>query len=441
MDAASTLKVALPMRLACLGLAMGLVCSVRLWTGIDRAFPKCPLIAIDFFAHGAHGYTLVTILEPLLSATVLLISLLLAFRPERTQNKSQGVAKIVARPFPEVLLFCSLAVLIALDLNRFQPWLYEYLIIIFMYLVPSKNSQENEQKNSSENLEETKAGAVLCLLVAIYFFSGLQKFNWRFLAFMGPWLLGFSHSPAISCQDNTLAITASAVLALTEVGLALALCFGKTRKVGIGLSVIMHAAILYSVGPHRFNINAAIWPWNITQVALLIICCMQLGKRNLFDKTLLQSAMQQPLLALVLALVCLVVPALGLLQIADPYPAFAFYTGDIPEGKLYFEKSLQSKLPSLMQRDTCFYDRTLGLWCIDLIDWSSAELGSPIYANKHCIEAAARSFAGRYPDDLVVLGSFSYPKLSKITHLRYDMVGGTRAQLEAVQAAMGQSSK
>ncbi|MBS1991829.1 MAG: hypothetical protein JSS86_07255 [Cyanobacteria bacterium SZAS LIN-2] len=360
----------LPARIAAAGLALGIFCSVPLWTGWDRTFPLCPLLPLP------HSW----ILDQILTAAAIVCSLSI------TANRRLALCAAI--------LCGAMLTLIAFDLNRFQPWVYEYAIIIALGLLTKGTDAE------------TNARPVALLLTAIYLFSGMQKFNWRFLAFVGPWLLGVTPTPSTGCEDSLPVLAGSLILALTEVSLALALCFARSRKIGVALALAMHVAILYILGPQHFNINAAVWPWNITQMTLLIVYAIALKGRPLLDFA--YTAKRLPL-QLLLVSTCLIVPSLGLLQLADPYPAFAFYTGDIPSGKLFFARSLVNKLSRSLQK-MCYFDNKLHLWALDMIDWSNLELGASSYANTYCIYITGQGFAAQHPEETIVLELDTYPK-------------------------------
>jgi hypothetical protein len=368
-----------PARIAAFGLALGLWYSRVLWTNIGRTLPVCGLI----------DSPLSPALDQVLFGLVLVCSLSIVF------NKLKLVSTIV--------LFVSIVLLILLDLNRFQPWLYEYLIILFLCSLP-----DNTFHLSSADCTDKKLQSVSIVLVAIYFFSGLEKLNWQFFTAVGPWLLGFSQAPTTTFENNVPLIVASAMMPLGEIALALALLFKQTRILGVCMGLFMHLTIIFILGPQRLNINAAVWPWNLTQMVLLLACFL-----NVSDHFLLRISVRERLLtALTLTTVCLVIPILGLLQIVDPYPAFAFYTGDIPTGRLMFEKATLEKLPVAVQR-VCTYDKAMALWWLDLVDWAYVETGASVYPSKFCLRKISRRFAHDHPGELVALNLLTFPKLTK----------------------------
>jgi hypothetical protein len=232
-----------PTRLAALGLLIGITFSASLWTNFNRTLPACPLIALpQSELINSLAFTMI-----LICAACLLLG---------TSRKLHVVGLVLA-----------VAVSILLDLNRFQPWVYEYLIIISLSSVKPTGTIDTENRLKYVSLS----------VMSIYLFSGLEKLNWYFLTRMGPWLAGLSHSPAISLDQYPLAMISSAGMAVGEIALVPLLFMKKTRKIGILAAVLMHLSILSILGPRGLNINAAAWPWNIFQLLLVLGCFTQLS--------------------------------------------------------------------------------------------------------------------------------------------------------------------
>src|SRR5579872_5843232 len=88
-------------------------------------------------------------------------------------------------PRPRVVTWLVLAtgiLLVLLDLNRLQPWFYEYLLF-FSFLVAMDWAEP-------ESARANRAWALCGLLIAAtYFWSGLQKVNFSFADIIFPFLL------------------------------------------------------------------------------------------------------------------------------------------------------------------------------------------------------------------------------------------------------------
>jgi hypothetical protein len=378
-----------PELIAALGLIFGFCASPVLWTNAARTFPVCGLIQCSFSPA----------IDRISFALALVCSISFLFRK----------FKLIST----VVLFASMLLLILLDLNRFQPWLYEYAIIILLCSLPENKSCLTQAECSRRKLQ-----AVSILLISMYFFSGLEKLNWRFFTCIGPWLLGYSRSVLFSFDSNPGLIAASAMVAVAEIALAGALSFKRTRTVGICMGLFLHASILYILGPFGRHCNAAVWPWNLAQMLLLIVCFAKVP-----DQFILRFNIKERLwTGLILIVVSLIVPVLGLLQVADAYPAFAFYTGDVPCGKLMFEQSLLDQLPVYIRRN-CLYDEAAKLWTLDLGDFAQAETDASVYESVFCLRKLGQQFAAAHPGQFVQLKLVTYPKLTRRTEIHYEKLG------------------
>jgi len=384
-------KIFWPDRVAALGLAVGLFFSLVLFTNDGRTLPHCPLVNLP------HSFIIERILYDLCIFSSLAIAL--------GKFKKLSVA----------MTLTSLIILILFDLDRFQPWVYEYAIVLFLSALPENNKELAEEKNC-------KLNAVSLFLVSIYFFTGMQKLNWRFITSIGPWLLGYTNS-TINTYDNYLPLMlASLTMPLGEIALAITLSFKRTRILGLVMGLIMHAIILWEVGPDRFNVNAAVWPWNITQMFLLIACFAAPSIKNRSDKILVKLHYRlQPLTTATLAIVSLIVPTLGLFRLADPFPSFAFYTGDVPSGSILFEDVTIQSLPNYLRR-ALTHDKETGLWALDIVDWSLIETGTSVYPSTYCLRTMAKDFAAAHPGEKIVFKLKTFPKLSKETRIRYETI-------------------
>lgn len=365
-----------PTRLAALGLLVGITFSASLWTNFNRTLPACPLIVLP----QAEVINSLTFTITVLSAACLVMG----------TSRKLHVASLV--------LAVSLSIL--LDLNRFQPWVYEYLIIISL----------SSAKPSSTAGADNRLKYVSLAVMSIYLFSGLEKLNWYFLTRMGPWLAGFSIAPTISFEQYPLAMIASAVMAVGEIAICPLLFMKRTRKFGILAAVLMHLSILSILGPRGLNINAAAWPWNIFQLLLVFGCFMQLPYSG---PSLLRLNWQGNRRGACILLVCsLIIPMLGLLQIADPYPAFALYSGDVPHGRLTLGDCTFRRLPAHL-RSLCRFNGQNRLWQLDMTTWALCETSAPAYASKYCLIRMAEQFAHCYQTEPLILEIASFPKWSR----------------------------
>ncbi|MBI5174919.1 MAG: hypothetical protein HY986_18675 [Candidatus Melainabacteria bacterium] len=364
-----------PIRLAALGLIIGMTYSAPLWLNLGRTLPVCPLLPLGQ-------------LEPL-TPFLCITTIVSAFSLVLLRSARVAVGFLLA----------SLFALVLLDLNRLQPWVYEYCLIILLFTIADK----------SPDLKEKRFQYLGMIIIAIYFFSGIEKLNWRFLTGIGPWLGGFSPSPALCMSDDQNAVAVSLLMCLGEIFMALLLVFRRTRFLGICGCMFMHLSILAMLGPQGLNINAVVWPWNIFQMLLMAGCFMQLQNSGLAFLQLDFSRNRKA--SSLVAFTGLLLPILGLFQLVDPYPSFSFYSGDVPRGRLIFKTATLQKLPPQLQR-ICRYDRVNALCFLDFADWALIETTAPAYPSKFCLLSMAKAFASTYRPDSLVLRISTFPKFT-----------------------------
>lgn len=113
---------------------------------------------------------------------------------------------------------------------------------------------------------------IVFMLAAIYFYSGVGKFNPMFLrSIWGNLLLSktFGVSDAVIYQPYVY--YSGYLLAIAEIVLGIGLLFKDLRKISLILLVVTHLIILGVFGPFGLNYDHVVWPWNLTMLGFIII--------------------------------------------------------------------------------------------------------------------------------------------------------------------------
>src|SRR5215203_1960461 len=151
-------------------------------------------------------------------------------------------------------------VLVLQDQNRLQPWFYQYSFML------GAVGLCNLGRLSAEGALNT------CRLIVAftYFWSGLQKAQVSFAENVYPWLIEplVSHLPSEAA--SALGHGAYAVPVM-ETAIGLGLLVRPLRKPAVVAAILMHAFILFSLGPWGHDWNSVVWPWNLAMVAFDII--------------------------------------------------------------------------------------------------------------------------------------------------------------------------
>jgi len=228
---------ALLFKIACIFWLIVKVIGWRMWTTC-RLFPTAPVFeSLDQVPAVVHII--------LLALSLLCISMLLFF----DKNKFIMVGLLMIE-------ICSCL----LDQNRWQPYEYQCLFIIFLFLV-------------NANKPKLILTLFTIVLASTYFYSGLGKLNSGFLhtVWVQIILKSFLKVPS-NITSNHYLYNAGYLLGLFELVAGTGLVFSKTKKAAAIALILMHLSILLLLGPlGGLNYNIIVWPWNMVMIVYLYL--------------------------------------------------------------------------------------------------------------------------------------------------------------------------
>ncbi|HEY1731503.1 MAG TPA: DoxX family protein [Terriglobales bacterium] len=260
-----------------------------------------------------------------------------------------------------LLSFLSLLAVVALlDQCRWQPWVYQYALMLagltVFYWKGGKASDQNAALN-------------ICRLIvaSIYFYSGLQKLNPTFAAHVFPHLLG------------NMGTTATAILrvlaifpALLEAGIGVALLTKRFRNIGVIAAIVMHVFILAKYGPFGYDYNAVVWPWNLAMISLDVILFWK--AEFSFADVLWRNpfTFQKAVLLLVL-----IMPFFSFFGWWDSYPSWSLYSGNVDGASLFCSDAVAKQLPGYLRQYITHVSSNNNR--LSVRDWTMGELNVPGY--------------------------------------------------------------
>ena len=311
--------------LCCMGL------SWRLWTS-SRLFPLIPI-----------GDFLPPIPSLLAFVCFVVMIAFLVAAIVRPQSRGFVVAFLIA---------CGLLCL--WDQNRWQPWLYQcfcLLLLLAIYATKKPGLALN--------------GARL-IVIATYFWSGLQKLNSNFIHETWPDMAGplLRHIPYASRTPAWLLL----VIPLTEIGIAVALTTRKFRSLAVWLAIATHAIILITMIVSRENV--VVWPWNLAMI-LFVLILFRHDRETSLRQIFAPSAGQ-----LLILLFFGILPALSFAGLWDSYLSSALYSGNTEQAVVYVSPAVIERLPAsirphIWQNSQPFF--------LDVNRWSYGDLNVPLY--------------------------------------------------------------
>ncbi len=344
------------------GLAAGLLLSRPLWTG-PRLYPLTPVVG---FLHP------VGLLYGLLLALLVWIA-------------------VTPRPEPWIAAALAIAAYMALcDQSRWQPWFYQYCFMLAALA----------WRGSSLNV---------CRLIvaAIYFWSGIQKFNPGFRGDTLPWLL--------EPFTRWLPVTAIGYIAPAfESLLAPALLARRSRNGAVAAAIAMHVWILGSIGPWGHDSNRVVWPWNLAMMAFVLLLFWHSADFTPGD------VLRANRFVLVLFGIA---PVLSLAGIWDHYLSFALYSGNPHVATVYMADSIAGRLPVELQEYINQNDS--GIDDLPVADWSYGELHVPAYPEMRVFRSVGRrvcDLAGN-PAGLLLIVQEKVTLFRRRRQLVYDCAG------------------
>lgn len=257
-----------------MALLVGMYLSLPLWIG-PRTYPQAPLV------------NFVEPLLPLVEQVLLAIFALLAL-VSILFTRLRGVLFIAS---------CLLFLVAVQDMNRWQPWVFQYFTIMVMLLPLASNYKKYLQN------EHLLFGIQICLAL-VYFYSGMFKINPGFAETIVP-----NYTNPITkylWSHKELVYSIASLTPYAEMALAIALFIPKIRNWTVIAITLLHLCILYLFGPFGgLNTNTIIWPWNATLILLIWLAFykvknfnfnFQFGKLNVATKLFVIAISTLPIL-------------------------------------------------------------------------------------------------------------------------------------------------
>jgi hypothetical protein len=325
----------------------GLALSPKLWLS-ERVYPLTPVLAIlrpipaplDYLLYGA------------------MLAMLVAIA-------------VVERPGNLIGLFVPLAMVVAMfDQSRWQPWFYQYLVMLIAVGLGGRESALNTCR---------------LVMVCTYFWSGLQKANADFVHNIFPFMLG--------SFAGMVPVELGYVAPLFEVAIGIGLLTRRFRMCAIYAAIAMHAFILLAIGPFGQSSNSVVWPWNIAMICFLVILFWKQPELSASEIVWPREGIYQ---RVVLALFG-ILPALSFFNLWDGYLSSALYSGVRNTGVVYVTDALKERLPKEIVAHI-YPSNKAGTGILILRDWSMSEVNAGIYAEPRIYKSLGRYVCGYTQD-------------------------------------------
>lgn len=290
-------------------------------------------------------------------------------------------------------LAAGLAVAFVCDQHRLQPWAWQFFILALLLVLADQTLQWHGWQ---------------WLVISIYFYSALSKFDARFLHSIGvsfaDTALGgmlqhhFSKRLPGSVHLYAIHYWVAWLFPLGELVLAILLAAPRTRKWGMWAAFGMHTLLLQILGPFGLNHSYGVLLWNVVflfQAALLFMPREQLwsNKSLLFPVHSISASRLQwrNRCAWLLMSMVLLWPATYPFGLCDAWPGWALYVEPFPAGWLDNVNFARSHPAASQQILGSGPNSTVSIG-----SWSLRELNAPVYPHLRSTVAAALELSERF---------------------------------------------
>jgi hypothetical protein len=171
-----------------------------------------------------------------------------------------GVARGRAIGWLGISALVIAAFLVVQDESRLQPWFYQYSFMLAAFCLFGLG-----RVGASDALN-----ACRLIVVATYFWSGLQKANASFIQSTHPWLVEPLTARLPDWAGSALLAGGYAV-PVVEAVIGIGLLTRRFRRLAVMGALLMHAFVMLCIGPLGHDHNTVVWPWNFAMVAFVLI--------------------------------------------------------------------------------------------------------------------------------------------------------------------------
>lgn len=351
----------------------GMASSWRLWFGFKREFPR-----VSVFENLTSSLALEIALSSVLVGTLVCLTLigykLVSLKNEACAGSGRGDLLKRWAILCALIVLCFLA---AGDYMRWQPWVYQYGLMLLAIWCGMRRGGE-----------EIDLTACRLIVAAIYFWGGVQKLNASFAETILPWLL----FPVVRRAPQAVMVYVPLksfgwLIAVGEMLIGIGLFSRRCRRFAISAAILLHFSILVLFVLSRRN--SVVWIWNVAMVGFVIALfhgwkgCVRDVARKL-----------KPSLAVTMVFgVCWLLPGLSFWGWWQSYFSAALYSGNT----LQVQYVLDESLPFGAQAEQAKIKRNGELFLLPNA-WSSRDLNVPVVPERRAYRSLGRIICGTASD-------------------------------------------
>ncbi len=319
-----------------------------------------------------------------------------------------------------MVLVCGIA-LVALNQHRFQPWFYQLLIFaVFFMWGGSANSMQ------SPAITQLQIRWLRAIVISIYFYSAIGKFDFEFLHTVGQQFLRVAFDAAnldVQQWGWSARLWLASLFPITELLLAMLLAMGQYKggqwiRVAAVLACLFHVSLMVILGLGLGH-SASVVLWNL-QFAVQALLLFGLGdgsarhvhRVEAESKSHVAALRTQSKMMLGFTFVVVALPVLERWGYWDHWPSWALYAPHSSRVALFVAAPAVARLPADLQKVMAEEKNSAldELWVrVPLAKWSLTSHETPIYPQARFELGVARYLAqhvrSRFAIKVIVLGA------------------------------------
>lgn len=254
---------------------------------------------------------------------------------------------LVVKKYQKIILAFVLffTMLLVMDnVNRFQPWLFMHIITLSVVVYCRKYAMN----------------MLRLFLVALYLWSGFNKFNLNFAWEVFPYFMkAFGLNELFYLPPDEIGKYAMPIInhlawivPVTEVLIGAGLIIPRLTKTALWLGVLLHLTVLFILGPFGLNWNEVVWSWNVEFIVLLFLL---FGNRILVYEPIQIRPTYRYLTGKLYFLLVMIMPAAWYFGVWPNNFSYHLYSGTNPNIRFYFE-GINTKILESDLKEFTFYD-------------------------------------------------------------------------------------
>jgi len=316
--------------------------SWKLWFPGFTEFPGAPVF-------DALGDPVLVAIQ-YVAALLLIAGLIGVFVSGKLQQSSTVVAAAFA-----ILFVCNQQCL--------QPWAWQgFIIAVLLATLP---------------MREAKVW-IARVLISIYLFSAIGKFDYQFIHSLGQNFLGvvlnwFGAADLVSDQLKSKLVL---LFPIGELLIAIGLLLPQTRKAAAWMAIVLHVVLIAILSPVGLNHRWPVVVWNAMSILFVVWLFLRPVEASRAES---RTANTLSYVGILFAMVVLVGPLLRPMQLWDHWLAWGLYSPSNSRIEVYISDAARARCGP--EAEEYFAESTdqFGSIQIEIDRWSLGELGVPIY--------------------------------------------------------------